>query len=277
MVEMILKLLCVTGALSLSFSLQAQDKPGTTHRFVPTIKNIHHRLGDSHVTIQALQYGNSREFVFVNLHDNENTAVSSAKKVLEKRGGLLLKISNNSKRDIRFKLSGKYYTFDPNRIFSPGGIDKTLRQYGRHSRQAARELKLFADRLVNLIPDEMECLVALHNNSDEGFSVTDYLPGNEKAIDAKESYIASGQDKDDFLITTDSVLYRLLCSRNYNTVWQDNECVTQDGSLSVYFGQQNRRYINCETEHGKSAQYREMMEIIFHCLEEAKQLSLSNQ
>ena len=37
--------------------------------------------------------------------------------------------------------------------------------------------------------------------------------------------------------------------------------VQQDGSLSVYFGEKNIRYLNCETEHKKVRQYEEMITV----------------
>jgi hypothetical protein len=51
---------------------------------------------------------------------------------------------------------------------------------------------------------------------------------------------------------------------------QDNVKVNKDGSLSVYYGELNRRYINIETQHGKTTQYKEMLGKLMYFLDEEK-------
>jgi len=40
---------------------------------------------------------------------------------------------------------------------------------------------------------------------------------------------------------------------------QKKNTAYKDGSLSVYCGEKNIRYLNCETEHGKTSQYNAMI------------------
>ena len=111
------------------------------------------------------------------------------------------------------------------------------------------------------MPRETRSVIALHNNTEGNLSVNSFLPGNQYETDAKKVYVDDNQDPDDFFLTTDSVLFDQLAAEKYNAVWQDNLLVQQDGSLSVYFGEKDICYLNCETEHGKVKQYEEMISV----------------
>jgi len=227
-----------------------------------TEKTIFYNLAGNIVPIKIQQYGEKNDIVFINLHDDEITSVDAAKRVLEEYGGLLIEVENNAKRNIRFKLGRYFYKIDPNRIFSQAGIKKSLEQLGRISPKAIDEVEKLGKRIIQLIPGDAKCIIALHNNTPDFFSVTEYAPGNKRSVDCKKVYINVEQDTDDFFLTTDNNLYEKLADKGYNTILQDNKYCTEDGSLSVYCGKKNIRYINCETEHGKAEQYYEMMKTL---------------
>ena len=227
--------------------------------FLPVEKTIFYNLVDRKVAIKILQYGNLKNIVCINLHANENTSVQAAMSVLEETGGTLIKIENKNQRVIRFRLKGITYGFDPNRIFSRIGIEQTLRDNRRISRAAMDEVEKFAQRILQLIPDSSSCIIALHNNTEEAYSVRTYLPGSSRELDAKAVYADSLQDVDDIAFTTDSLLFQKMAENGYNSIWQDNEKAKRDGSLSIYCGERSRRYINIETQHGKVQQYIEML------------------
>lgn len=218
-----------------------------------------YKLGDGYLTVKIFQYGRSKDLFFINLHDDEITAVSGAKRVLEQHGGTLVKIENRRARNISFKLNGKTYLFDPNRIFSRHGIVQTLAMYGRTSKEAINELERFSKQFLKLLPPPSTCVISLHNNTDGKFSVTSFLPGREREKDAKVVKAMADQDPDDLFLTTDSLLFRRLQRERFNAVWQNNITVAQDGSLSVYCGEKNMRYLNCESEHGRLKQYADMI------------------
>jgi hypothetical protein len=197
--------------------------------------------------------------VYVNLHDDEITAVNGARKVLEKRGGMLIKIENYRTRNIKFKLEGKYYTIDPNRMFSRVGIAKSLMVFGRTSPKAIDEIEKFANRILQLIPANPYWIIALHNNSNGKYSINSYLPGGDKEKDAKALNVNQELDADNFFLTTDSLLFRQLSTEQFNMIWQDNEKAKRDGSLSIYCGEKNIHYVNCETENGSQPEYDEMI------------------
>ena len=234
--------------------------------FIPFKKTIFYKLGDRTIPIQILQYGEAKNIICINVHDNETTSVEAAKSILEQKGGTLIKIENNGQRIIRFRLKGISYRFDPNRMFSRIGIEQTLRDNRKISNAAIEEVDKFANRLLEIIPDSTSCIIALHNNTEEAFSIKSYLPGSDRQFDARAVYVDSLQDVDDIALTTDSLLYQKMADNGYNSIWQDNVNVRKDGSLSVYCGERSQRYINIETQHGKVKQYVAMLEKLLNIL-----------
>ncbi len=244
--------------------------------YLPQEKSILYKIGDRSLPVKVLQFGERTHLICINLHSNEESSVQGAWAVLEKMGGTMIKIENNRQRVIRFRLKGVAYSFDPNRIFSRTGIEQTLRENNRNYRQnngAIAAIEEFARAVLSYIPDSVSCIMALHNNTEEAYSIRSYRPGGNRQRDAKAVYSDSLQDVDDIILTTDSLLYQKMADKGYNSIWQDNEKARKDGSLSIYFGELNRRYINIETQHGKVAQYTEMMEKLLGILEEENKKS----
>ncbi|WP_462240287.1 hypothetical protein [Ferruginibacter sp.] len=251
-------------------------RPVNPSLFTASETTILHKLGDKTISLKVVQYGQSVSTCCINLHDDEATAVQAARAVLEQTGGLLIKIENKAQRIISFSFKGVVYSFDPNRIFSRAGINVTLQAKGKKNPLAIIEVEKFAARLLQLIPDSASCIVALHNNTDGDFSVKTYKSGGKRQSDAREVYEDNWQDADDITLTTDETLFTKMSALGYNSILQDNEKVNKDGSLSVYYGEQKKRYINIETQHGKTAQYKEMLSKLLFFLEEEKKFLVSN-
>jgi hypothetical protein len=51
---------------------------------------------------------------------------------------------------VSFKLEGTVYTFDPNRMFTPVGVEATLKEYGPYSPVAAKHVLAFSQRLLEI-------------------------------------------------------------------------------------------------------------------------------
>lgn len=238
--------------------LSAQVDSPHIKKLIPKLSFTRHQLGSTTISIKKLQYGPGTDYVFINLHDDESTSVAGVAGVLEKQGGTLITIENSGKRTIQFRYRNKNYSIDPNRIFSRTGISKTL-QPGKINSKLIDEVEIFASCILKLIPAETRFVIALHNNTDGNLSVSEYLRGSKREKDAKEVFVAAGEDPNDFFLTTDSLFFRHLSAGNFNSVLQDDKTVDQDGSLSVYFGGKNISYLNCETEHGKLVQYEKMI------------------
>lgn len=264
-------LIALTIAIAGNTQLLSENLATTEARYIPFEKTVFYNLGDKTIPLKVVQYGPSNDIVCINLHDNEFTSVQAARSVLELKGGTMIKIENNAQRVVRFRLRGVVYGFDPNRIYSRTGIEQTLKENGRTSLQAIEEVEKFAQRLLQLIPETATCVIALHNNTEEAYSVKSYLPGGDRQKDAKEVYAAENQDVDDIAFTTDKTLFEKMSALGYNSILQDNENVKKDGSMSVFYGEQNRRYINIETQHGRTGQYQEMLEKLMDYLLSRKQ------
>jgi hypothetical protein len=265
----------LTLLLSLTALFGMKDPQHIPHgavpaKYIPSEKIISHKLGDKIIDFKVIQYGSSVNNCCINLHDDEVTAVKAAKIVLEQKGGVLIKIENRAQRMISFTFKGTLYSFDPNRIFSATGIKGTLKANRRIHPLAIVEVEKFAADLLQLIPDSIACLVALHNNTDGDFSVKTYQHGGTRQNDASQVYADNWQDVDDIVFTTDEILFSKMSANGYNSILQDNINVNRDGSLSVYYGEQNRRYVNIETQHGKTIQYKEMLDKLLYILEEEK-------
>lgn len=241
-------------------------------RYIPLEKTIYYKIGDNKtIPIKLAQYGPANDIFCFNMHDNEFTSVNAARSVLELRGGTLLRIENSAQRLIRFRLRGVLYAFDPNRIFSRAGIEQSLRENGRTSPLAIEEVEKFGHRLLELIPDSIACIIALHNNTEGAYSVNSYVTGGDRQKDARDVHAAAQQDPDDIFFTTDREIFDNMAAAGYNSILQDNEKAKKDGSLSVYFGAKNRRYVNIETQHGRVGQYQQMLEKLLNILASGRQ------
>lgn len=186
----------------------------------------------------------------LNLHDDERTSVNAAQKILQKNGGTLIRILNDSARLISFSMGNMHFTFDPNRIFTLAGARESLQ---RHSRtvtiEAVYATRKFAEFIINFIPSGDNLLIALHNNDEGRLRIDSYLKGGEFEREAALVSKIETEDPDNFYFTTDRKLYDQL-KAGFNVVLQDNKNATDDGSLSIYFGKKNKSYINVEAQHG---------------------------
>ena len=129
-----------TLAILCCWSATAQNsaRPVYTRTFSPKTTTIFYRLGETSIPIHVSQYGEARDMVYINLHDDEQSSVDAAKSLLQNEGGMLIIFDNKNQRNIRFRLKGKTYTFDPNRMFSREGIKQSLSEFKRISSEAVR-------------------------------------------------------------------------------------------------------------------------------------------
>jgi hypothetical protein len=206
------------------------------------------------------------------MHDDEFTSVEATRQLLESRGGVLIQIENSQKRNIKFRMRGVSYQFDPNRIFSRDGIKSTLEFFYRRkvNDRVINEVENFGQWLLRLIPENPKCVIALHNNTNENFTIKDYLPGHSRDEAAENVHVGPGQDGDDLFLTTEASVFTAIKEAGYNIILQANNTAKDDGSLSIYCGRNNIKYVNLETEHGKLQQYREMMTTLLDILNGAK-------
>ena len=229
----------------------------------PVIKEHVIELGASKILVTEAEYAPVSPFVFVGLHDNEETAAEAASVVLKERGGRFISIENNRERFIDFLLNDKTFRFDPNRIFTDEGRRKTLKVFKNEDTAATEALGRLSSFILQLIPDTA-VVIAVHNNTSNEYSITRYR--RELKDDAAAIHINPAMDPDDFVFTTDKDCFNYIKSRNWNVVLQDNRQVTDDGSMSVYFGKKGLPYINIEAEYGHLEQQLQMIRIVLEYL-----------
>jgi len=218
------------------------------------------KLGTSEVKLESIE-NKCDTLIFINLHNNEQTSILAIKQVLKKSCGKFLGIQSGKKRELTVLFEGKNISFDPNRIFTKTGIEKTLKNYNSFSESNARIVSEFAKELLIQL-SKAELLVAVHNNTG-GYSITGILQTNQAKHDALEININPKHDENDFYFVTQKSKFDYFKSKGYNVVLQDNKNVEDDGSLSVYCGNRNIDYINIECESGHLNEQIKMIEEIY--------------
>jgi len=224
-------------------------------------ERLNYVLGNETIYLDVCKYGNS-DLVFLNLHENEQTSVLAAKEILKNESGILLELKSRKERLISFTKGEELYIFDPNRMFSVAGIKCSLEEYSTYEPQIANEILLFAKWILKEISEhEPRWLVALHNTSGD-YSIEGYLKGASYEKDAADLFVNAKRHKGDFFFTSDREAFIKIRNSGFNVVFQNNDLVIDDGSLSVYCGQNGIPYINIEALHGHLEQQMEMVEFI---------------
>lgn len=218
-------------------------------KIIPKVTNNYY-LGDAQIRVVYAQKAGAK-LIYFNMHDNENTSAQAGWQTLRESGGKLVELQHTGERNLSFNLEGKRYVVDPNRIFTPLGIKKTLETNSRFDAQAAAEVEAFSNAVVNDFGLKRgELVVALHNNTPDSYTVKDYLPRGTYARDATATHYVAGSDADDFFFVTNLLHFQRLKAEGFNVALQNNATVTDDGSFSVFCGNFGVPYINVEAEHG---------------------------
>ena len=233
---------------------QANDSAGF-------LEDIEYKVGNRQIILSKYSKGTGP--TFVNVHDDENTSVTAALAVIDSLGGILLQLKHTGNRNVKFQLNNKDYEFDPNRMFTDLGVDKSLDFFGNNSLEAHNEVRKFAEQIVREIKSDI--IFTLHNNSENRYSVKSYL--EEYRSEAADVFINPKADPDDFYFVTERLFFDALKMRGYNVVLQNNQTATDDGSLSVLASWRKIPYINIEAQHGHLTQQIEMLLTVYELFE----------
>ena len=207
-------------------------------------------IGDREVRVMEHVCGDSGITIF-NMHDDENTAVEASLEVIRRHGGRLVELRHSGERLISFRLGTESYQVDPNRIFTDRGLKNTLEKYSSYSRPAFDAVHTFASELLEDYGlDDAGLMITAHNNGKGEYSAESYLAGAVYETDAAKVFVAEGSDPDDFFFVTARPAFEKLKAGGFNVVLQNNQTVTDDGSLSVLAGRKGIPYINCEAAKG---------------------------
>ncbi|MFN2456734.1 MAG: hypothetical protein ABR502_00900 [Chitinophagaceae bacterium] len=229
--------------------------------YKPDVKEHHFKLGDSLISVFTTDYDSTAPLAFISLHSNETTAIEAVDTFLLENCGVFVQLENNAERTIDFTYKDKRYEFDPNRIFTKAGIIATLKAHKNYSAEVVPQIQRFAAFLLQRWA-YAKTFIAVHNNTDDQFSVLSYKKGGSFYSDAKAVHQNKEMDIDDFFITTDPKIYQKLKQKNFNVVLQNNQKAKDDGSLSIYYGRHGRSYVNIEAEHGHYKEQLQMLQVL---------------
>ena len=205
------------------------------------------KLGESAVGVEIFRYDGEGKNVILHLHQNELPSLAAAKDVASELGGSVITISQaKAGRYKEFKFGNFTVKFDPNRIFTDIGIEKTLvfsqrgkivKPDGETRRMAVQEVQKFRGVLLSIVDAEIAAtgakrLVVAHNNV------------------AGEKYFHVTRKEDG----------KALSAKGYSVTLEDLK--DNDGSLSVYFATSRKTfsYLNVEAGYKDNAAQKQMLE-----------------
>jgi hypothetical protein len=298
-----MKALCLKFSFAVCFAaLSFAAPPVAAQTVAPGKQTKILYLGETAVRINIYEKAGG-SVTFVAPHYNEQIARRVAAEAVEKRGGRLVEIEStdgrgNPARNLTFRLGGKIYTIDPNRIFTPNG-----RACGGFSFENERAVRKFAEAFLKIVlsPDGgnrlragEKFIVAVHNNSDvdgkaaslKGVDLTanayaKSISPNRAAHDlfaeqAAGVYLSNEEaDADNFVfLSAPPSFIGYFAAQSFNVVaqksareLQSKNCRVDDGSLSVFAGQAGIPYICLEADAKTgAARQRQMIESVYRLL-----------
>ncbi len=255
------------------------------------------KLGETDVKVNVYERAGASVTLF-SPHHNEQGAVKAGREWVAARGGRFVEVeafdeAGAPARRLRFRVAGRNYSVDPNRIYTANG-----RKCLNLPPDAEAAVKAFADGLLGLLfaPGgaslrEGETLfVAVHNNSDverspaaardEDLTAVSFVrPLRSRAAfrgafeeSAAGVYLSNAEeDEDNFIIVTTPGLLGPFAARGFNVVVQKPAaqlrapgCSLDDGSLSVHAAYNDIPYLNLEADiGGGAARQRQMLEAVY--------------
>lgn len=206
-------------------------------------------LCGTEISLEIHGHANSPVLLY-NMHDNENTSAIAGRIIASKYGGQYFELGHNGDRNIGFVFGEDSIYIDPNRIYTDNGIWLQMAKNNSADSLLFLEIAMWRDTLLSILKvRERSLVIALHNNTNQFYNLQSYTLGGEYEMEADSTYEGKIRDMDDFYFVTDQNIFDKLSSGKYHVVLQNNELMTDDGSLSVYCGQLGIRYINVEAQH----------------------------
>lgn len=224
--------------------LVTQSKAQSDSSMIKTIK-----IGDHSFKIIQQYGGVNDKVLFLNVHEDEITSIETTEEYSKENPVHFIRIAHESTRRLTFVHKSKSYSVDPNRIYTRKGRKNTLKDGGKFSLAASKQVKSFANLFLQYLSSR-EVIIAMHNNTDVNYSIKSYLPGGDEAQNTDLVHVNPEMDADDFVYTTEKTYYDKLVEKNINVILQDNKKFVNDGSLSVYCGINGIKYINIEAQKG---------------------------
>lgn len=231
-------------------------------------KSIQVACGDAMIDFAQTSVGKKNAIQWVHVHKNEITAVEAMQSILNNGyNGHFVTLDHKGDRYLRFAKKQKMFVADPNRIFSTKGAKATLQSNGAYTKQALAEIEQLSKVFLDSFVIGKQFIVALHNNSDEGgLHINSYLASGVYEKEAAKVFVQPDADADDFFYTTDERIFTALKNKGFNILLQNNNEVTDDGSLSVFCGKYGIAYVNIEAQMGHLEEQKRMIKAVYEVI-----------
>jgi hypothetical protein len=198
----------------------------------------------------------------VNLHDNENTCVEAAQEYIRRHGGRLVELQHGRGREVVIRRDGELFRFDPNRMFTPAGLEQTLTYYHAFTPENRSLAAVFARRILRFINVRKgKPIIAVHNNIPDKLTIYDFYPGEWYGADAREVHVNPARDHDDFFFVNSPALYLALAAQGFNVALQSEHPLDR-GTLGYYVHGMGGIYVNVEAQEGHLREQIEMLEAV---------------
>lgn len=248
-------------------------------------------LGETEVKVNLYENSGSN-ITFFSPHHNEQIARNLAREFVDKNGGRLIEIESfdsqgKPSRYINFKLNGKTFSLDPNRIYTANG-----RSCDSLPSEIDLLVKDFADKVLKMIfvNEKEQFIVAVHNNTDVDSKDEHAKESDLTALafvktaghgafqsQAEGAFLSNLEnDSDNFIFLSSAKYLGFFVEKSFNVVVQKSAnklrstgCNVDDGSLSVFTAQNNIQYICLEADGTNGTfRQRQMFEAVYALLKE---------
>ena len=234
-----------------------------------TMETTNINIGDSTLTIKHEFIEKDSSILYLNVHEDEQTSIKAIQEFNKTKPVNFTFLKHNKTRRIFIKNKQKTYSFDPNRIFTSKGIKKTIEPKPGIISRSKGQVKLIASYIIKIVK-KYEVIVTLHNNTDVNYSIKSYLPGEDESENTADVFISDAWDPDDFIYTTEKIYFDYLKAEGINVILQKQSGYVNDGSLSIYCGQHNIKYINIEAQKGHLTEQIQLIECVDNMLKRLK-------
>ncbi len=262
--------LAMSLAISLALTLRAADGDRFAPRLLPGLTVTIHTLFLDEEKVWVHEYfGSLPGYTFVSLHDDENTSAEAAREFIAAEGGRLVELRHGRGRNVIIRHDGHRHPFDPNRMFTPTGLTRSLAYFQGFSSATLLTAGNFARQVEQIIGiDTAGTIIAVHNNTNDRLTIRDYRKGQIYGANTRAVHVAPDRDPDNYFFTNDEALFRALAAAHYNAALMESEPSRDLGTLAFLTHQRGRRYVLVEAQHEAADQQREMLRSLVGLLAE---------
>lgn len=216
-------------------------------------------VGETRVRILVAQVSKGPGgFIYFHPHENEHGSAVVTRHAVREFGGRLIEIRSQGDRFITFRLRGKTYSFDPNRMFTDAGLESSLAHFapmGEAVFECARHLR---QAVIKQLGDGKRPIVAVHNNGEDRINALSYRKGGPLQAQAAKVALNPKERPHNFFLVLDEQLFSRLHHAGFNTVLQSPNA-PDDGSLCVFCQQNHWPYVNVEAAESDMNQQQRML------------------